>query len=178
LPLNEALVASGVLVNIRKFEQEDFNAVKDIYQQGIDTGNATFQKIAKNWEEWNNSMLINCRLVATKNNQILGWAGLSAVSSREVYSGVVEVSVYVSEQAQGNGVGQKLLSQLILESEKNNIWMLQAGIFPENIGSIALHKKNGFRQVGVREKVGKMNEVWRDSVLMERRSQIVGVSGN
>jgi phosphinothricin acetyltransferase len=85
-------------------------------------------------------MLINCRLVATKNNRILGWAGLSAVSSREVYSGVVEVSVYVSEQAQGNGVGQKLLSQLILESEKNNIWMLQAGIFPENIGSIALHK--------------------------------------
>jgi len=164
-------------VNIRKFEKEDFNAVQDIYQQGIDTGNATFQKTVKSWEEWNNSMLTNCRLVATKNNEILGWAGLSAVSSRAVYSGVVEVSVYVSEHAQGNGVGQKLLSQLISESEKNNIWMLQAGIFPENIGSISLHKKNGFRQVGVREKVGKMDEVWRDSVFMERRSQIVGVSG-
>jgi len=165
-------------VNIRKFEKEDFNAVKDIYQQGIDTGNATFQKTAKSWKKWNNSMLIDCRLVATENNQILGWAALSAVSSREVYSGVVEVSVYVSEHAQGKGVGQNLLSQLILESEENNIWMLQAGIFPENIGSIALHKKNGFRQVGVREKVGKMNEVWRDSVFMERRSQIVGISGN
>jgi len=169
------LVTLGVLVNIRKFEKDDFNAVKDIYQQGIDTGNATFQRIAKNWEEWNHSMLIHCRIVATENSQVLGWAGLSAVSSREVYSGVVEVSVYVSARAQGKGVGQKLLSQLIVESEKNNVWMLQAGIFPENLGSIALHKKNGFRQVGVREKVGKMNEVWRDSVLMERRSQIVGV---
>jgi L-amino acid N-acyltransferase YncA len=165
-------------VNIRKFCKEDFHAVRDIYQQGIDTGNATFQKTAKSWEEWDKSMLINCRLIATENNQILGWAGLSAVSSRKVYSGVVEVSVYVSEHAQGNGVGQKLLSQLIIESENNNIWTLQAGIFPENVGSISLHKKNGFRQVGVREKVGEMNGVWRDSVFMERRSNKVGVSGN
>jgi L-amino acid N-acyltransferase YncA len=120
-------------------------------------------------------MLTCCRLIAIENNKISGWAGLSAVSSRDVYSGVAEVSVYVAEHAQGKGVGHKLLSQLILASENNNIWMLQAGIFPENIGSIALHKKNGFRQLGVREKVGKMNGVWRDSVFMERRSLIVGV---
>jgi len=162
-------------MNIRKFEKEDFNAVKGIYQQGIDTGDATFQQTAKSWQDWNRSMLTNCRLVATNNKQILGWAGLSAVSSRAVYSGVVEVSVYVSESSQGMGVGQKLLSQLILESEKHDIWMLQAGIFPENIASIELHKKNGFRTVGIREKVGKMNGLWRDSVFMERRSKIVGV---
>jgi phosphinothricin acetyltransferase len=145
----------GVLVKIREFNNEDFHAVKKIYQHGIDTGNATFQQTAKSWEEWNNTMLVCCRLIATENNQILGWAGLSAVSSRQVYSGVAEVSVYVAEHAQGKGVGQKLLSQLVLESENNNIWMLQAGIFPENIGSIALHKKNGFRQLGIREKIGK-----------------------
>jgi phosphinothricin acetyltransferase len=161
-------------VKIRDFNKDDFHVVQDIYQQGIDTGNATFQQTAKSWEEWNNSMLTCCRLIAIENNQISGWAGLSAVSSRAVYSGVAEVSVYVAAHVQGKGVGQKLLSQLVLASENNNIWMLQAGIFPENIGSIALHKKNGFRQLGVREKVGQMNGVWRDSVFMERRSQIVG----
>lgn len=165
-------------MNIRIFNRDDFHAVKDIYQQGIDTGNATFQKMAKSWEEWNNAMLSNCRLIATDNNQIVGWAGLSAVSSRAVYSGVAEVSVYVSKSAQGKGAGQKLLSQLILESENNNIWMLQAGIFPENVASIALHKKSGFREVGIREKVGQMSGIWRDSVLLERRSKIVGISDN
>ena len=165
-------------MNIRKFSKEYFPEVKNIYQQGIDTGNATFQNAAKSWEEWNNSMLVNCRIIATENNKILGWAGLSAVSSREVYSGVAEVSVYVAEHAQGKGVGNKLLAQLITESENNNIWMLQAGIFPENTGSIKLHKNNGFRQLGIRENIGKMNGVWRDSVLLERRSKIVGISGN
>ena len=165
-------------MKIREFKKDDFPAVKDIYQQGIDTGNATFQQTAKNWQEWDNSMLNCCRLIATENNRISGWAALSPVSSREVYSGVAEVSVYVAKHAQGNGVGQKLLAQLIITSERNNIWMLQAGIFPENIGSIALHKKNGFRQLGIREKIRKMNGVWRDSVFMERRSQIVGTSDN
>jgi L-amino acid N-acyltransferase YncA len=165
-------------VIIRKFDEKDFLAVQDIYQQGIDTGNATFQQTAKSWEEWNNSMLINCRLVAIENNKILGWAGLSPVSSRDVYSGVAEVSVYIAEEAQGKGFGQKLFSRLIEASEKYNIWMLQAGIFPENVGSIALHKKNGFRQVGVREKIGEMNGIWRDSVFMERRSKVVGISAS
>ncbi|WP_286235667.1 GNAT family N-acetyltransferase [Thalassotalea sediminis] len=160
---------------IRTFEPADYPFVKIIYQQGIDTGNATFQITAKNWEEWNASMLCHSRIVAVENNSILGWAALSPVSSREVYSGVAEVSVYVAKSAQGKGVGQKLLSSLIKESEKNNIWMLQAGIFPENIGSLQLHKNNGFRQLGIREKLGKMNGVWRDVVLIERRSSVVGV---
>ena len=163
---------------IRPFEKTDYPSVKSIYKQGIDTGNATFQTKAKEWEEWDNSMLSSCRLVASNDKYILGWAALSPVSSRDVYSGVAEVSVYVAESSQGRGVGQSLLSQLIIESENNNIWMLQAGIFPENIGSIALHKNNGFRQLGIREKLGQMNGVWRDVVMMERRSKIVGVSDN
>jgi phosphinothricin acetyltransferase len=162
-------------VIIREFDKRDFLAVKDIYQQGIDTGNATFQDKAKEWDEWNNSLLDSCRLVAIEDGQILGWAGLSPVSNRAVYSGVAEVSVYVANQAQGKGLGQKLLSRLIQDSELHNIWMLQAAIFPENQASIALHKKNGFRQIGVREKLGKMHDIWRDVVLMERRSEIVGV---
>ena len=161
---------------IREFDINDFNAVQDIYQQGIDTGNATFQEKVKSWKEWDNSLLDNCRLVATENNQVLGWAGLSPVSSRSVYAGVAEVSVYVADSIQGKGVGHMLLSQLITESESNNIWTLQAGIFPENMGSISLHQKNGFRQIGIRDKVGKMKGMWRDSVLMERRSKIVGIS--
>ncbi|WP_199609533.1 GNAT family N-acetyltransferase [Flocculibacter collagenilyticus] len=160
---------------IRNFDEKDFSTVQHIYQQGIDTGNATFQEQAKTWEEWNSSMLDICRLVAVENTQVVGWAGLSPISSRQVYSGVAEVSVYVAEQAQGKGLGQKLLAQLISESEAQNIWMLQAGIFPENHSSIALHEKNGFRQLGTRDKLGKMKGIWRDVVLMERRSEVVGV---
>jgi len=165
-------------VFIRKFDPEDYPFVKTIYQQGIDTGNATFQRTAKSWDEWDNSMLDHSRIVAVENDNILGWAALSPISSREVYSGVAEVSVYVSRSAQGKGLGQRLLSQLIVESENNNIWTLQAGIFPENIGSLTLHKNNGFRQLGIREKLGEMNNVWRDVVLIERRSKVAGVSGN
>ena len=161
---------------IRKFEQNDYPFVKDIYQQGIDTGNATFQLIAKTWDEWNNSMHSHSRIVAVENNTILGWAALSPISSREVYAGVAEVSVYVAMNTQGKGVGQKLLTELISTSENNHIWMLQAAIFPENMASIKLHNNTGFRQLGVREKLGKMNGVWRDVVLMERRSKVVGIS--
>jgi len=162
---------------IRQFNQTDYPAVKEIYQQGIDTGNATFQLTAKTWDEWHNSMLDHSRLVAQENENIVGWAALSPISSRIVYSGVAEVSVYVATNAQGKGVGQKLLSQLILDSERNGIWMLQASIFPENNGSIMLHQNNQFRQVGMREKLGQINNVWRDVILMERRSKTIGVSG-
>ena len=165
----------GNTVIIRQFAKNDFLAVQNIYQQGIDTGNATFQTKAKNWQQWNSSMLNCCRLVAVQREQVLGWAGLSTVSNREVYSGVAEVSVYVANQAQGKGLGQALLNALINESEKSGIWMLQASIFPENTSSIALHARNGFRQVGNREKLGKLNGVWRNVVLMERRSTLVGL---
>ena len=163
---------------IRTFEQADYPFVQTIYQQGIDTGNATFQLTAKSWNEWNHSMHNHSRIVAEENGSVLGWAALSPISTREVYSGIAEVSIYVSTSAQGKGIGQKLLAQLVLESEKSNIWMLQAAIFPENVGSLATHKNNDFRQLGVREKFGKMNGIWRDVVLMERRSKVVGVIGN
>ena len=161
---------------IRKFKQTDYPFVRTIYRQGIETGNATFQLTAKSWDEWNDSMLGHSRIVAVENDNILGWAALSAISSREVYSGVAEVSIYVEASAQGKGVGQKLLSHLIIESEKNNIWMLQAAIFPENISSLKIHENNRFRHLGVREKLGKMNGIWRDVVLIERRSKTVGIS--
>ncbi len=162
------------MVNIRHFERADFNSVEAIYQQGIEGGNATFQKKTKSWDEWNRSMLAFCRLVIAENDRVVGWAALSPISTRAVYSGVAEVSIYISEISQGKGFGRKLLARLIEDSEANNIWTLQAGIFPENTGSITLHQKNGFKILGVREKLGQMNGVWRDVVLMERRSQLVG----
>jgi len=165
-------------VLIRTFEQADYPFVQAIYQQGIDTGNATFQLTAKSWDEWNTSMHSHSRLVAVENDNVIGWAALSPISNREVYSGVAEVSVYVAASAQGKGIGQELLSSLILESESNNIWMLQAAIFPENKGSLKLHKNNNFRQLGIRENLGQMNNIWRDVVLIERRSKVVGVIGN
>ena len=163
------------MVYIRYFEQSDFDSVREIYQQGIDTGDATFETQPKEWNEWNNSMLNVCRLVAVENNRVIGWAALSPVSSRCVYAGVAEVSVYVASKTYGKGVGQALLSKLIEDSEKEGLWTLQAGIFPENESSIALHQKNGFRNLGLREKLGKMDEKWRDVVLLERRSKVVGV---
>lgn len=160
---------------IRNFKQSDFDSVKDIYQQGIDTGNATFETQVKEWDEWNNSMLQVCRLVAVENERVVGWAALSPVSNRCVYAGVAEVSVYVASEARGKGVGQIWLAKLVEESEKKGFWTLQAGIFPENESSIALHQKNGFRILGLQEKLGKMGEKWRDVVLLERRSKVVGI---
>lgn len=162
-------------VNVRAFEKPDFPSVKAIYQEGIDTGNATFQARAKEWEEWNASLLTTCRLVADSAGEVVAWAALSPVTSRCVYFGVAEVSVYVSTREAGKGIGSLLLGELVLASEKAGIWTLQAGIFPENTASLAIHAKNGFKQVGVREKLGKMDGTWRDVVLMERRSKVVGI---
>jgi L-amino acid N-acyltransferase YncA len=159
---------------IRPMTAEDWNAVANIYNEGIATGNATFQQKAPTWEEWDADHIKNCRLVLAINNEIAGWAALTAISERCVYAGVAEVSVYVSELHRGKKIGSQLLEQLISESETERLWTLQAGIFPENIGSIKIHEKLGFRKVGYREKIGKMNGVWRDTVLLERRSAVIG----
>ena len=148
--------------------------VKRIYEEGIATGNATFQTEAPTYEEWNRGHLTISRFVAVENEEILGWAALTPVSGRCVYAGVAEVSVYVASSVRGKGIGNALLQALIKSSEENNLWTLQAGIFPENIASIKLHEENDFRIIGIREKIGKMNGVWRDTVLLERRSKLVG----
>jgi L-amino acid N-acyltransferase YncA len=168
---------------IDKMQPDHWAEVARIYAEGIETGHATFQKDVPTWADWDAAHLPYGRLVALKtveNGQntegvVLGWAALSAVSNRCVYGGVAELSVYVSAAARGQGVGQLLMENLIQEAEANGLWTLQAGIFPENTGSVQLHLNTGFRQIGFREKVGKMDGVWRDTLLFERRSRVVGV---
>jgi phosphinothricin acetyltransferase len=154
---------------------EDWPAVRAIYLEGVATGNATFEQTAPEWEKWDAGHLPTARIVARSDaGAVLGWAALSGVSSRCVYAGVAEVSIYVAEHARGRGVGRQLLSRLIADSEAEGIWTLQAGIFPENVASVALHQRAGFRIVGKRERLGQMNGLWRDVVLMERRSAVAG----
>lgn len=149
--------------------------VRAIYEQGLATGNATFQTEAPGWEDWDQGHLAHSRLVAEDEaGRVLGWAALSPVSSRCVYGGVGEVSVYVATEAHGQGVGQQLLTALVAESEAQGMWTLQAGIFPENTASVKLHEAQGFRQVGRRERIGQLRGVWRDTLLLERRSAVVG----
>lgn len=152
-----------------------------IYREGIETGHSTFAPAPPAiWEEWCSNKIAVCSLVAKENHDILGWAALSPISPRAVYAGVADVSIYVGANARGKGVGSLLLRELIRTSEANGIWTLQAGIFPENRASLSLHSKHDFRQVGIREKMGKMTfgpyqGRWRDVVLLERRSKVVGV---
>jgi L-amino acid N-acyltransferase YncA len=147
----------------------DWPTVRSIYLEGIATGDATFETAAPEWERWDAAHLKSCRLVARVDNEVAAWAALSPVSARAVYAGVAEVSIYVAQRARGKGLGAALLRALVAESEANGVWTLQAGIFPENTASIALHRPAGFRIVGTRERIGCMDGRWRDVVLMERR---------
>ena len=160
---------------IDSMRTEDWEEVRGIYLEGIATGNATFETDAPSWEHWDAAHVREPRLVARDDEGLLGWASLSKVSERCVYAGVAEVSVYVAELARGRGVGRKLLETLIERSEAAGIWTLQAGIFPENIASIAIHRRCGFRVVGTRERLGQLAGRWRDVMLLERRS---GLKGN
>lgn len=159
---------------MRQMEISDWDSVATIYKQGIETGNATFQQEIPTWQEWDKEHLKECRIVAEIDNVVAGWAALSKVSGRCVYAGVAEVSVYVADKFRGQKLGVQLLKQLIEDSEKENLWTLQAGVFPENLASISIHKKLGFREVGYRERIGKMNGKWRDTILLERRSEKTG----
>ena len=164
-------------VTVQKMQDKDWEAVRTIYREGIATGDATFETDAPEWDKWNKSHLRDGRLVAWEEDRIVGWAALSPVSSRRVYAGVAEVSVYVVASARGRGIGKALLRTLIEESERVGIWTLQGSIFPENVASIALHEACGFRKVGRRERIGQTHGVWRDTILMERRSKVVGIEG-
>ncbi len=160
---------------IDQMKQSDWKQVANIYLDGIKTGVATFQTEVPTWQEWNNSHISSCRLVVRLGDSVLGWGALSATSSRCVYAGVAEVSIYIGEKYKGQGIGGILLKELVKESEEKGFWTLQSGIIRENVCSIALHKKCGFREVGIRERISKMdNKDWLDVVLMERRSKIVG----
>ena len=161
---------------ITDMKETDWPQVSAIYQEGINTKIATFQNAAPSWEDWNNGHCKTCRLVAKDGDAILGWAALSPVSSRCVYAGVAELSIYISNKYRGQKIGTVLMEELIKQSEEDGFWTLQSGIIKENIASLNLHKKCGFREIGFREKVGKMDTgKWHDVVLVERRSDIVGI---
>lgn len=144
-----------------------------IYQAGIDTGQATFETAAPDWEAFDAARLPDHRFVVVEDGDVLGWVAASAVSDRCVYAGVVEHSVYVAPAARGRGVGRALLQALIDSTEAAGIWTIQSGVFPENTASIALHRALGFREVGRRERIGRLGGTWRDVVLLERRSPVV-----
>ena len=156
-------------VIIDQMRVSDWEQVREIYLEGIRSGHSTFETDAPSWEKWDEGHLQFARLVMRDGETILGWAALSPVSKRHVYRGVAEVTVYVSENAQGRGIGRALLEELIDESEKNGIWTLQASIFPENAASVRLHLRCRFREVGRRERIAMLNNVWRDTLLFERR---------
>ena len=159
---------------IEPLRPDDWETVRGIYLEGISTGHATFETQAPAWEKWDSDHLCAARLVARDGPAILGWAAISPVSGRCVYAGVAEVSVYVAESARGRGVGRALLEALVRASEDEGIWTLQAGIFPENVASLAVHRRCGFRDVGRRERLGRLGGAWRDVLLLERRSPRVG----
>ncbi|WKB35632.1 N-acetyltransferase family protein [Terrilactibacillus sp. S3-3] len=157
---------------IDDMQPADWDQVKDIYLEGIKTGIATFQTECPSWDNWNQNHIDSCRLVARSGNTVLGWAALSPTSSRKCYAGVAEVSIYISGKYKGKGIGTALLKSVVRISEDKGFWTLQSAIIRENAASIALHQKCGFRELGIREKVAKMeNGKWHDVVLMERRSK-------
>ncbi|HEX8494325.1 MAG TPA: GNAT family N-acetyltransferase [Pyrinomonadaceae bacterium] len=160
---------------ISELREQHWQQVRAIYAEGIATGLATFETDIPSWESWDARHLSCCRLIAQDVETIKGWAALSVVSARSVYAGVAEVSVYVGEKHRGEGVGRALLEALVRDSEQSGIWMLQASIFALNVASVRLHARCGFRTVGSRERIARLNGRWLDTILMERRSLVVGV---
>ncbi|HEU0185011.1 MAG TPA: GNAT family N-acetyltransferase [Blastocatellia bacterium] len=158
---------------IDSMRPRDWESVRAIYLEGIATGQATFETEAPDWEQWDSSHLPQCRLVARNGDAVLGWAALSPVSKRQVYAGVAEVSVYVASAARGGGVGRALMRALIEASEQRGVWTLQSSVFPENHASVTLHLNYGFREVGRRERIARHHGVWRDTVILERRSLVI-----
>ena len=159
---------------IRPFTESDYNQVAAIYQEGINTGIATFETQVPEWDKWDEAHLPFGRLGYYNEDTLFGWAALSPVSNRCVYGGVAEVSIYIHPASRGKEIGKTLLLALIVESEKNEIWTLQSSMFDDNIASQKLHQSCGFRKVGFREKIGQLDGKWYDNILFERRSKSVG----
>jgi phosphinothricin acetyltransferase len=161
-------------MTVRELRAADWPAVRAIYEDGIRSGDATFETEAPSWEDWD-AAHPRLRLVAERDGSVVGWAALSPTSSRRCYRGVADVSVYIAEGARGAGLGRALLERLVERSEEAGYWTLTAGVFPENEVSLRLHRACGFREVGVRKRIGESAGVWRDVVILERRSTLVGV---
>ena len=159
--------------SVRPMRPEDAAAVLRIYQDGLDAGQASFEVTAPDWSAFDQTRLPAHRYVAVEDETVVGWVAVSAVSARPVYAGVVEHSVYVRPAARGHGVGRLLLDALIASTEAAGVWTIQSGVFPENAASLALHRSAGFRTVGIRERIGRHHGIWRDVVLIERRSPVV-----
>lgn len=162
-------------IKIRKMVANDWEDVKEIYEEGIYSKNATFETQAPSYEKWMETAHPECHLIAEEDNQVLAWAKVLMTSARPVYAGVGEVSIYVHPDAKGKGIGKRLLNELIRVSEEHGFWTLKAVIFPENQASVALHKSCGFRKVGTHERMGKMDGIWRDNIVFEKRSTTVGI---
>jgi phosphinothricin acetyltransferase len=159
---------------IRKMHAGDGQRVLQIYRQGLETRNATFETEVPDWKHWDLAHHEFCRFVYAEKGEVLGWGALSALSKRSCYKGVAEISVYIDTGHLGQGIGSKLMKAVIDESEKNGIWTLYASIFPENVASHKLHLRHGFREIGIRERIAQLDGIWRDTLILERRSQKVG----
>jgi phosphinothricin acetyltransferase len=160
---------------VREMTQQDGTRVLEIYKMGLDTRNATFETETPSWADWDAKHLKHTRFVYVENEKILGWVALTSTSIRKVYSGVAEISIYIDTNSLGRGYGSMLMEKAINSSEEHGIWTLFSSVFPENVGTIKLHEKFGFRKVGTREKIAQLDGEWRDTVLFERRSKQVGV---
>ena len=160
---------------IRNMHDNDAAAVLEIYRQGLDSGEASFETEPPGWPQWQRKHLPSCRLVWAESGEVLGWAALAPVSARDCYRGVAEVSIYVAAAHQGRGIGNRLMAALIAESETQGIWSLYSSIFPENEATLKLHLGHGFRKVGIRERIAQQYGRWRDTLILERRSRVVGV---
>ena len=160
---------------IRNLRNSDAESVLEIYREGLDTGEASFETEVPDWQSWQRKYLPHSRLAWEQDGQLRGWAALAPVSARDCYRGVAEVSVYVATEFVGQGVGSKLMAALIEESERNGIWSLYSSIFPENEATLKLHLRHGFREVGIRERIAQRDGRWRNTLILERRSEKVGV---
>jgi L-amino acid N-acyltransferase YncA len=161
------------MIEIRRMTRDDWPAVEAIYAAGIATGDATFETAPPSWEEFDAGRMRDHRLVALEGGEIVGWAALSPTSSRTCYAGVVEHSVYVADAARGRGIGRTLMEALVAGADVAGLWTIQTSIFPENEASLALHERVGFRVVGHRDRIAQLDGVWRDTILLERRSPSV-----
>jgi L-amino acid N-acyltransferase YncA len=160
-------------MELRDLRSDDWPEVARIFEEGIRTGDATFETEVPSWEAWDAAHLAEHRFVAERESRVAGWIALAPVSSRCCYAGVAEVSAYVAEDARGEGIGRELLARLIESAERAGIWTLETGVFPENAASLGLLQRFGFRVVGTRERIGQMHGMWRDVVFLERRSEVV-----